>query len=378
MVNRTRFLAVAWKEMLQLRRDKLSFAMIVGIPLMQLLLFGYAINTDVRHIPLAVVDEDETAASRDLARSLAACGTFDVVARLASRREIEPWIRASRAQAALVVPAGWENDLARGRSVAAQFIVDGSDPQVIDAALPAVTGFFAARNAAVVAGRLLPGAAGAGGAPAVRFEPAVWYNPELRSAVFIVPGLIGLILTLTLMVFTAMAVVRERERGTLEQLIASPVTRLELITGKIAPYILIGYVQISLVLAVGHFVFRTPFVGSILLLYVLAFAFIGANLSLGMTISTFVNTQQQALQMAFFFFLPNVLLSGFIFPFQAMPRPAQVLGNCVPLTHFLRIVRGIVLRGAETADILPHLGYLLVIFAVLVTVATLRFKKRID
>ena len=223
----------------------------------------------------------------------------------------------------------------------------------------------------------LAGAPGAYAAQPIEIEPSTWYNPDLRTAVYIVPGLIGVILTMTMVMLTAMAIVRERERGTLEQLIVSPVKNVELVVGKILPYVIIGYVQITLILLVGRVVFQVPFVGSAPLLYALAFVFIAANLALGLFFSTLAKTQQQAMQMSFFFLLPNILLSGFMFPFEAMPRPAQWLAQGLPLTHFLRIVRGITLKGSGLADAAPELAWLVAILGALVLLASVRFTKKI-
>jgi ABC-2 type transport system permease protein len=260
-----------------------------------------------------------------------------------------------------------------------QLVVDGSDPQTVASAVDAAAGVVAARSAALVVERLGRAGLPAGlAAPALSVEPTTWYNPELRTAVFVVPGLVGVILTMTMIMLTAMGIARERERGTLEQLVVSPIGRVELMIGKIIPYLGIGYLQMSLVLVVGATVFRTPFVGSLPLLYVLALLFIAANLALGLFFSTLARTQQQAMQMSFFFLLPNILLSGFMFPYEAMPRPAQLLSQALPLTHFLRIVRGIVLKGAHLGDLWGELGALALIFAVLVTLAASRFRKSVD
>jgi ABC-2 type transport system permease protein len=221
------------------------------------------------------------------------------------------------------------------------------------------------------------GAAGRGLGEPVSLEPNTWYNPDLRTAVYVVPGLIGVILTMTMVMLTAMAIARERERGTLEQLIVSPITRFELVVGKILPYVVIGYVQMTLILLAGRVVFRVPLVGSLGLLYILVFAFIAANLALGLFFSTLAKTQQQAMQMSFFFLLPNILLSGFMFPYEAMPRPAQILSMGLPLTHFLRIVRGITLKGAGFHDVAGEFIWLIGILAALVTLASLRFTKKL-
>jgi len=233
----------------------------------------------------------------------------------------------------------------------------------------------AARSGELMIARL--SRAGPVAAPPIELEPNTWYNPDLRTAVYIVPGLIGVILTMTMVMLTAMAIARERERGTLEQLIVSPIKNVELVVGKILPYVIIGYIQITLILLAGRLVFRVPFLGSPPLLYALSFMFIAANLALGLFFSTVAKTQQQAMQMSFFFLLPNILLSGFMFPFEAMPRPAQWLSLALPLTHFLRIVRGITLKGSGFADAAPELVWLSGILGVLVLLASLRFSKKI-
>lgn len=364
---------IARKELLQLRRDRLTVAMMVVIPLMQLMLFGWAINTDVRHIPTLIYDQDGTAQSRDLARSLEATGFYDVVGHVSGYEDIEEALRTDVARVALVIPPEYASDLARGRPAQLQLVVDGSDPQTVASATNTAASLVAARS-----GQLLVRATGAAPSAApISIEPNTWYNPDLRTAVFIVPGLVGVILTMTMVMLTAMAMARERERGTLEQLIVSPVRRPELIIGKILPYVIIGYVQMTIILGAGKLVFDVPFAGSLLLLYCLAFLFIAANLALGLFFSTLAKTQQQAMQMSFFFLLPNILLSGFMFPFDAMPRPAQWLSQALPLTHFLRIVRGITLRGAHFRDLYVEVLWLAALLTFLVVVASLRFRKKL-
>lgn len=370
-----RYGIIAWKELRQLRRDRMTLAMMVVLPVMQLLLFGYAINTDVRHVPTVVYDQDHSAASRDLWRSMEATTFYDVVGHVEDYGEIERALRGGRAKVALVVPAGYSSDVTRGRTAHLQLIVDGSDPQTVASATNTAASLVAARSSALLVKRL--GASPGAFSPPIEIEPTTWYNPDLRTAVYIVPGLIGVILTMTMVMLTAMAIVRERERGTLEQLIVSPVKNVELVIGKILPYILIGYVQITLILVAGRLVFHVPFVGSVALLYGLSFVFIAANLALGLFFSTVAKTQQQAMQMSFFFLLPNILLSGFMFPFEAMPRPAQWLAQALPLTHFLRIVRGITLKGSGLGDAAPELVWLCAILGVLVVLASLRFSKKI-
>ncbi len=376
MLSRT--LVVAKKELLQLRRDRMTLAMMVALPLLQLLLFGYAINTDVRHIPTLIFDQDQSAQSRDLGRSLEATRFYDLVGNVQSYDEIARALAAGTARAALVVPPRYASDLARGRPTSVQLVVDGSDPQIVASATNTAASLIAARSSELLLTRLpFARAGGSGTAAPISIEPTIWYNPELRTAVYVVPGLVGVILTMTMVMLTAMAMARERERGTLEQLIVSPIRRIELILGKIIPYVSIGYVQMTLVLLMGKLVFDVPVLGSLVLLYGMAFVFIAANLALGLFFSTVAQTQQQAMQMSFFFLLPNILLSGFMFPFEAMPEPARWLGQALPLTHFLRVVRGVALKDAGLPDIWPELIWLSAIFGILVTLAALRFEKKL-
>lgn len=366
----SRIAAIAWKELRQLRRDRMTVGMMTVLPVMQLLLFGYAINTDVRHVPTVVYDQDRTAASRDLYRSLEATRFYDIVGHVENYRDIEHALRTGTARVALVIPPRFSSAITRGRSAQVQLVIDGSDPQTVASATNTAASLVAARSAELVTQRAGPGGA-------VMVEPTTWYNPDLRTAVFIVPGLVGVILTLTMVMLTAMAIVRERERGTLEQLIVSPAKSIEIVIGKIVPYVALGYLQITLILSAGRVIFGVPLIGSLGLLYGFAFVFVAACLALGLMFSTVAKTQQQAMQMSFFFILPNILLSGFMFPFEAMPRPAQLLGEALPLTHFLRIVRGITLKGATFVDLRAELVSLLIILGVLIVASSLRFRKRL-
>jgi ABC-2 type transport system permease protein len=372
----TRFLAVAWKELLQLRRDRPTLVIMVGFPVMQLLLFGYAINTDVRNIPSVVLDQDQSAESRDMVQRLRATGFYDILGEVRDYDEMERAMRSAKARVSVVFPADFSEQLRAGGHTSMQLVVDGSDPQTVASASNTAASLAAQRSLEVVVGRLQRSALSVGVKP-LTLEPVTWYNPELRTAIYVVPGLVGVILTMTMIMLTSMAIARERERGTLEQLIVSPVRRTELIAGKILPYVAIGYVQMSLILAVGHLVFKVPISGSIVLLYTLASVFIAANLSLGLVFSTLAKTQQQAMQMSFFFILPNILLSGFMFPYEAMPRPAQWISQALPLTHFMRIVRGITLKGANFSDVSHELLWLGCIFAILFTLAATRFTKKL-
>jgi ABC-2 type transport system permease protein len=371
-----KLLIIAWKELLQLRRDRLTLAMMAVMPVVLLLLFGYAINTDVRHILTLVDDQDRSAASRDLARRMEATGFYDLVGEVRGYDEIERALRSGRARVALVIPPRYAADLASGTTAHVQLVVDGSDPEVVGSAQNTAAGLIDARSAEVRVERL----AKVGGhiAPeAIDLAPDILYNPDQRTAVYIVPGLIGVILTMTMVMLTAMALARERERGTLEQLIVSPVRPFELVIGKIIPYVAIGYVQMALILGFARVVFDVPIRGSVLLLYALALCFIAANLAIGLFFSTIAQTQQQAMQMSFFFLLPNILLSGFMFPFEAMPRPAQWLSQALPLTHFLRIVRGVILKGSHFDEVATELAWLTSILVVLVVFSSLRFRKKL-
>ena len=356
--------SIVVKELRQLRRDRLTFAMIVGIPTMQLVLFGYAINLDVRNLDAAVLDLAGTSRSRELVAGMAATGVIDLGRVASSPQEVDDLMRAGEISAALVLPPDFETRLERRDRPPVQIIVDGSE-QVIQAAARQLAAY------PVYDARGSPSAAA--GVEVVNF-----YNPERRAPVNTVPGLVGVILTMTMVLFTAIALVRERERGNLEMLIATPVSPWELTLGKIIPFIAIGLVQTTLVLALGDVLFDVPLRGSVLDLYLAALVFITANLSLGIMVSTLTKTQFQAMQMSFFLFLPQILLSGFMFPFAGMPVPAQYVAEVLPLTHFLRLVRGIMLRGADLTELWPSLAALGVFIAVMLAIAVSRVRKRLD
>ncbi|HSG91034.1 MAG TPA: ABC transporter permease [Pseudomonadales bacterium] len=357
-----RVLAIAAKEFRHLTRDRLTGGLVVGIPLVMTLLFGFAINNDVRGLRAASVDHARTSLSRALLADAVASQVITRPVAVASEAELERLLRAGQISVGLVVPADLEARVARGATPLMQLMVDGSDPTILGAA----------RGLERLG---LPGSA-------VRregiFAVRAWFNPERRSPVFIVPGLVGVILTLTMVLFTSIAIVRERERGNLELLITTPVRALELMVGKIAPYVLIGYLQVSLILTLGAFLFAVPIRGSLTDFYLTAGVFVASVLTLGLLISTLAATQFQAFQMTFMTFLPQLLLSGYMFPFEGMPRAAQMLAELFPLTHYLRIVRGIVLRDADLAMLVPELWPLALFFVVVMTLATLRFRKRLD
>ena len=367
-----RFWPMFRKEFIQMRRDRLTLGIMIGIPVLQLLMFGFAIQTDVRHIPTVILDESRTSQSRDLIAAFVNTGNFQIVDQVNGRAALDRAIARGDAQAGIVVPYDYPKALARGRTATVQVIIDASDPLSSQAAIQAAAGVAQVRNLAI-----LSGAAGRSALPIeARVRPR--YNPGLRSPNYIVPGLVGVILTLTMVLVTAMAVVRERERGTLEQLIVTPISNTELMLGKIAPYVGVGLVQMSAVLLLGRFVFDVPVTGNVLLLYAISLVFIVASLALGLFISTMVQTQQQAMQMAFFFVLPNILLSGFMFPRQAMPEFFQWIGLALPLTHFLKVLRGILLKGVGTAELWQEMAILAAFAAGLIAMAVKRFHKTLD
>jgi ABC-2 type transport system permease protein len=359
-----RIRAVAFKEFLQLRRDRLTGGMIVGIPLIQILIFGYGINMDVRNIDAGVVDDANTSLSRSLVSQLEATQVVHFTQRATNVTELRRLLSAGEISAGLYIPADFERrNLGNSRPVA-QLLIDGSEPGV-EGALRALA-MMPLRMRAADAGQ-----------PVRPLEVLTEYNPERRTAVQIVPALIGVILFMTMVVFTAISLVRERERGNLELLITTPVKPVELMVGKLAPYVVVGLIQTTLILVMGVLLFDVPVNGQVWQLYVGASLFIGATLSLGLVISTLAQTQFQAMQLGFFTMLPSILLSGFLFPFDGMPKPAQWIAQILPLTHFNTIVRGVVLRGAELGDLALPLLKLTAFLVAAVTIAATRFRKRL-
>ncbi|MGO4550519.1 ABC transporter permease [Lysobacter sp. 2RAF19] len=362
-MNWRRLFAVMVKELRQMRRDRITLAMIVGIPVMQLVLFGYAINFTLRNLDTAIADQANTAGSRALVMDLQNTGVLNPVRDASSPQELMTMLRRGQISVGVVVPPDFERRRIDGRE-AVQILVDGSDTAVQGAA-----------------GQLtqvpLDSAATVQKAPS-QISVVGFYNPERRSAINIVPGLIGIILTMTMVMFTAVSIVRERERGNMELLIATPVSSSELMIGKVLPFAGIGLIQTTLVLLLGAWLFEVPIRGALLDVYIAAVLLILANLSLGLMISTKAQSQFQAMQMTFFVFLPSILLSGFMFPFAGMPKIIQWLAELLPLTHFLRLVRGIMLRGASLLELWPETLALIAFIAVMMTVAIARFRKRLD
>jgi ABC-2 type transport system permease protein len=359
-----RLFAVMRKELRQMRRDRITLAMIVGIPVMQLLLFGYAINTNLRDLHAGIVDQANTAGSRALLMDMLATTVVRPTLVVDTPQELVDALRAGRINLGLVVPPDFERRRLEGRELL-QVLVDGSDNAVQSAASQLAQ---------------VPVAGFSGAATSAQKPIAVvaFYNPQRRSAVNIVPGLIGVILTMTMVLFTAVAIVRERERGNMELLIATPLRSSELMIGKVLPYMLIGLFQTSVILLLGMWLFQVPLAGHLLDVYLAAMLLIVANLALGLLISTRAQSQFQAMQITFFVFLPSILLSGFMFPFAGMPQPVQWIAEVLPLTHFLRLIRGVMLRGASIWELWPDVLALLAFIVAMMGVAIARFRKRLD
>jgi len=361
-----RILSVCQKEILQLVRDRLTFGMVVMIPLIQLVLFGYTINTDVRHVPAAVADHLNNSFSRQLALDVQATQVLDFKAVAFTPAELERMIRDGQVAAGLYIPRDAERRYYLGQEAYAQLLIDGSDT-VLGAAVSAL-GKFPFQPGNVVGNRSQTEA----------LATRLFYNPERRSAVSIVPGLLGVILTMTMVMFTAVAIVRERERGNMELLVATPIRNVELMVGKIIPYIVIGLIQVAIIVTLGVVLFRVPITGSLWSLFAACLIFILANLTLGLLISTLAKNQMAAMQMFIFVFLPSLLLSGFMFPFVAMPQFAQKIAEVLPLTHFLRIVRGIMLRGQSLTTMTDDILFLVMFAFIFLVISTQRFSKRLE
>ena len=374
-MNRARLWAMIRKEFVQMRRDKATLRLVLIVPVLQLVAFGYAIHTDVRNLPTTVFDQSRTQESRLYVQRLVATGNFVITEPARDYADAVRRIDRGAARAAVVIPQDYARDLKRGRTAAVQVLVDASDPSASASAIASALAVGQALNIEIVQARTA-GAARRSLPIDVRVRPL--YNPALRSAVFIVPGIIGMLLSNILIIITAMSIVREREMGTLEQLIVTPLARSEIMLGKIVPYILVGYVQMTTVLVVGHLLFGVPIRGPLPALYAASFLFIIASLGLGLFISTLGRTQASVIQTAMLFMLPNVLLSGFMFPREAMPAPAQWLGALLPLTYYLQLVRSIVLKGVGLTEMWKQ-SLALVVFAVaFFTFSTQRFSKHLD
>ncbi len=371
----SRWWSVVLKEFLQLRRDRLTFGMIVGIPIIQMTLFGYVINTDPKHLNTVIIDADRTHVTRSFISAMQNSDYFKFVADFPD--EAAGRAALARGEVLFVVnfPAGFTRDLLRGERPALLVEADGTDPTAAGGALGALNGI----TQSVIQKELTGSLSSLAGVPPP-FDVRVHrlYNPEGLTHYNVVPGLMGVILTMTMVMMTGLAITRERERGTMENMLAMPSTPLEVMTGKLIPYVGIGLIQSTIILLTARYLFHVPFFGSVSALYLAALLFVAANLTVGITLSSLARNQLQAVQLTFFYFLPNILLSGFMFPFQGMPQWAQWLGNMLPLTYFNRLVRGIMLKGSGWEDLWPHAWPLLVFTVIVMTIAVKTYRRTLD
>jgi ABC-2 type transport system permease protein len=373
--NWRRFWTIVGKEFIQMRRDRVTFAMMIGIPILQLIIFGYAINSDPKHLPTAVYSADNSVFSRTIVWGLRNSGYFDIVREPNNEAEIQRLLAQGTVQFAVNIPVDFSRKLLRGERPDLLLEADATDPSAVGYAIAAIN-----LLTTTVLDRDLTGPlTNLRGTPAP-FSLVVHqhYNPENITQYNIVPGLMGVMLTMTMIIITALAITRERERGTMENLLSTPARPGEVMIGKIVPYITVGYIQVFLILLASKFLFNVPIVGSVPLLLVLTFLFIVANLAVGITFSTIAKNQLQAVQMAFFFFLPSLLLSGYMFPFRGMPGWAQDIGEILPLTHFLRVVRGILLKGNGFVEIAPDLWPIALFLVVMLAIGIKRYRQTLD
>ena len=363
--------AMLIKEFIQLRRDRVSFAMIIMIPLVQLMLFGYAINTNPRHLPTAVLLQEQTDVGRSIVKALENTKYFDVVYVIDNEAEFDRLIASGKVLFAIEIPANFERAVRRGDRPALLVAADATDPVASSSAMATLGPLV---QTALAHDRAVPD----GGTPPFEIRTHARYNPAANTSLNIVPGLVGTILTMTMLIFTALSVTREIERGTMESLLSMPITPIEIMLGKIIPYIIVGFIQAALIIGIGIGLFGIPLLGSLLLLALLSTLFITTNLSIGYTFSTVAGNQLQAMQMSMMFFLPNILLSGFMFPFAGMPLWAQWVGEALPLTHYLRIVRSILLKGATLGHLQYDTIWLAGLMLVAMTIAVRRFRRTLD
>ncbi|HEX4985066.1 MAG TPA: ABC transporter permease [Burkholderiales bacterium] len=371
----SRWLGIVVKEFIQLKRDRLTFGMIIGIPVIQLLLFGFAINSDPKWLPTAVLSQDNSVYGRTVMSALQTSSYFKVVRQAVTDDEMNDLLARGDVQFAVTIPPDFSRLLARGERPVLLVEADATDPAATGNALAALeraVDTALARDLEGVLGDALPKP----GPVDLRIHRR--YNPEGITSYNIVPGLVGVILTMTMVLMTGLAMTRERERGTFENLLATPALPIEVMTGKIMPYILIGLVQVTLILLAAYFLFEVPMQGSLGMLYGVVLLFIAANLTLGITFSSLASNQLQAMQMTFFFFLPSMLLSGFMFPFRGMPQWAQVIGNTLPLTHFLQLVRGLMLKGNGFMDLWPHVWPILVFMVAILLLGLRVYRRTLD
>jgi len=371
----SRWLGIVVKEFIQLKRDRLTFGMIIGIPVVQLILFGFAINSDPKHLPAAILAQDNSEYSRTLVAALQNSGYFDIADQIDTVARANELLEEGKVQFVITIPAGFERSLVRGERPVLLVEADATDPAATSNAIGALV-----QIAQTALNRDLQGPLDSliASAPPVDLRVHRRYNPEGITAYNIVPGLLGVILTMTMVLMTGLAMTRERERGTFENLLATPALPIEVMTGKIVPYILIGLIQVAIVLLAARYVFAVPMQGSLTLLFLVVFLFIAANLTLGITFSAVARNQLQAMQMTFFFFLPSMLLSGFMFPFRGMPVWAQAIGNLLPLTHFLHLARGILLKGNNLHQLWPQIWPIMLFMAVVLAFGLLVYRRTLD
>ncbi len=370
-----RFAAIALKEFIQMRRDRLTFGMMVGVPLMQLVVFGFAINTDPKQMRTVLRCSEESPLTRSLVQALSTSGYFQFLGRVTSEEEASRLLAVGDVQFVLHLPAGLERQIIRGESPQILLEADATDPSATSNAISAIQQLVSHAFDRDLRGPL---AGVKASPPPCELRIHRKYNPEAITQYNIVPGLMGVVLTMTMVMITALAITRERERGTMENLLSTPVHPLEVMLGKLVPYILLGYIQVGLILMAARWVFGVPIEGSLLLLLGCVFVFIVANLAMGILFSTVAKNQLQAMQMSFFFFLPSILLSGFMFPFRGMPAWAQCIGEILPLTHFLRVVRGVLLKDNGLTEVAQHLWPVALFFTCVVLLGLKRYRRTLD
>ncbi|WP_018605969.1 ABC transporter permease [Uliginosibacterium gangwonense] len=370
-----RLLAVVKKEFIQIRRDRITFAMMIGIPLLQLTLFGYAINSDPKHLPTVVVSHEQSTFSRSIVQAMQHSGYFDIQSTSIGERDAEGMLARGEVQFSIIIPADFTRHVLRGEKAQLLIEADATDPSATGNAISALQQMTTSLLSHDLKGPLAYAAT-----TSMPYEIIIHrrYNPDALSQYNVVPGLIGVILTMTMIMSTALGLTREVERGTMENLLATPVRPLEVMIGKILPYIIVGLVSMILVLSAARWLFAVPFIGSLWLLVAVVIIFIAANLVVGITISSVARNQMQALQMSFFFFLPSILLSGFMFPFRGMPRWAQYIGEILPNTHFMRISRGVMLKGNGLTESWSELWPLLLFMLVVMCIGLVRFRRTLD
>jgi len=370
-----RFKGIVVKEFIQMRRDRLTFAMMLGIPLMQLILFGFAINVNPRHLPTDVIMGDNGPQGRSILYAFKNTSYFDFIRILKTESDGREALARGDVQFVINIPENFSRDLLRGDRPAILIEADATDPSATGYALSSASALL---NTALQNDLKGPLAYLKGTNGPFDLQVHALYNPEINTQYNIVPGLMGVILTMTMIMITGLAITRERERGTMENLLSMPTRPLEVLVGKITPYILVGYIQLGLILVMAHFLFGVPILGSVFLLLAAAFVFIAANLAMGIMFSTIAQNQLQAMQMAFFVFLPSILLSGYLFPFRGMPVWAQAIGEILPLTHFLRIARGILLKGNGLWEIAPEIWPIALFAAIALTIGVKRYRQTLD